>query len=73
LTLLAAVESRRERHLAAARWAARDGRYDDALEELTQAAALRDGPDIRPTRACAFLLAGHFPGALAEYSQLTRS
>src|SRR5262245_10802256 len=73
LTLVAAVEARRDYHLAAARWAIRDGRYDDALEELTKAAGLRDGPDIRQIRACAYLMAGHFAAALAEHAQLTRS
>jgi hypothetical protein len=70
--LLAAVESRREYHLAAARCATRDGRMDDALEDLTKAAGLRDGPDIRQIRACAYLMAGHFAAALAEDAQITQ-
>ena len=73
LTLVAAVEARREYHLAAARCATRDGRYDDALEELTSAAGLRDGPDIRQIRACAYLMAGHFAASLAEHAQIARS
>jgi hypothetical protein len=71
--LLAAVESRRRYHLAAARWATCGGRYDDALEELTKAGGLRDGPDIRQIRACAYLMARHFVAAIAEHAQITPS
>ncbi|HKA06013.1 MAG TPA: hypothetical protein VKD71_02065 [Gemmataceae bacterium] len=71
--MLAAVESRREFHLAVARCATRNGRMDDALEDLTKAAGLRDGPDIRQIRACAYLMASHFAAALAEHAQITRS
>jgi hypothetical protein len=46
---------------------------DDALEDLTKAAGLRDGPDIRQIRACAYLMAGQFAAALAEHAQITRS
>jgi hypothetical protein len=71
--LVAAVEARRDYHLAAARWATCGGRYDDALDDLTKAAGLRDGPDIRQIRACAYLMVGHFAAALAEHAQITRS
>ena len=73
LTLIAAVEARREYHVATARCATRDGRMDDALEDLTKAASLRDSPDIRQIRACAYLMARYFAAALAEHAQITRS
>jgi hypothetical protein len=68
LSLLAAVEDRREAHLARARVALRDGRLDDARKELDRATELRAGPDVRRVRACLFLLAGDFPAALAEHA-----
>jgi hypothetical protein len=68
LSLLAAVEARRDHHLAAARAAIADGRFDDGIEELSRAEELRHGPDIRRLRACALLLAGDFPSALAEHA-----
>ena len=68
LSLLAAVEARRDFHLANARSAAADNRLDDALEELARAEELRGGPDVRQVRACAYLLAGDFPSALAEHA-----
>ncbi|HKB01677.1 MAG TPA: hypothetical protein VKD90_05625 [Gemmataceae bacterium] len=68
LSLLVAVEARRDHHLAAARTALSEGRFDDGIEELVQADELRHGPDIHRLRACAFLLAGDFPCALAEHA-----
>jgi len=68
LSLLAAVEARRDHHLAAARNALADGRFDDALKELARAEELRTGSDVRRVRACAFLLAGDFPSGLAEHA-----
>ena len=65
LSLLIAVEERRTFHLAEAGQATRDGRLDDALESLRQAAALRSGPDIRRFRACLSLLAGDYVASLA--------
>jgi hypothetical protein len=70
--LLAAVEARRDHHLASAKAAVRDRHFEDALEELTKAERLRAGPDTRQVRACACLLAGDFPGALAEHGAATR-
>jgi hypothetical protein len=66
LSLLAAVEARRDHHLAAARAAIHDSRFDDAIEDLARAEELRGGWDVRRLRACAFLLAGDFVSALAE-------
>jgi Flp pilus assembly protein TadD len=68
LSLLAAVEARRDHHLAAARTAVADSRFDDAVEELVRAAELRHGSDIHRLRACAFLLAGDFASARSEYA-----
>jgi hypothetical protein len=68
LSLLVAVEARRDHHLAAARAALVDGRCDHALEELGRADGLRRGADERRARACAFLLAGDFRSALVEYA-----
>jgi hypothetical protein len=69
LSLLAAVEARREHHLAAARTALGDGRYDEALDELGRAEGLRRGTDVRRARACACLSAGDFASALAEHAR----
>jgi hypothetical protein len=66
LSLLAAVEDRRDHHLAAARTAIADGRFDDGIGELARAEELRHGPDVRRLRACAYVLAGDFRSALAE-------
>ena len=68
LSLLAAVEARRDHHLGAAWAALAGGRFDSALDELARAAKLRRGPDVHRVRAFAFLLAGDFPSALAEYA-----
>jgi hypothetical protein len=68
LSLLAAVEARRDGHLARARVALRDGRLADARDELTRAEELRTGPDVRQIRACLFLLSGDFSAALAEHA-----
>ena len=68
LSLLAAVEARRDAHLARARTALRDGRLDEARDELTDAQKLRAGTDVRRLWACVFLLAGDFPAALAEHA-----
>jgi hypothetical protein len=65
---VAAVEERRDAHLAWAQAALRDGRLNDAQKELDRAAELRAGPDVRRVRACLFLLAGDFRAALAEHA-----
>src|SRR3954462_3926374 len=82
LSLLAAVEARREFHFTRARDALRDGQLApsrhqlDRAEELPAAPAqelpgaedLRPGPDPRRVRACLLLLAGDFPAAWAGYA-----
>ena len=55
LTLLIAVEARRESFTSpCAVQAIHAGRFDDALEELTQAEELRAGPDVRGCAACVY-------------------
>lgn len=68
LSLLIDVETCRARHLALAQYALASERFDDALEELTQAEELRVGSDVQRIKACAYLLAGDFSAALREYS-----
>jgi hypothetical protein len=67
LSLLAAVEARRDSHLTRARAAIHDRQFDVALNELADAERLRFGPDIRQLRAVSFLIAGDFSSALAEH------
>ncbi|HEX3151008.1 MAG TPA: hypothetical protein VHR66_23210 [Gemmataceae bacterium] len=68
LSLLIAVEERRDYHVTLAQIAMRDGQFDDALTELTLAEELRTGPDIHRLRACVFLLAGDHESVLAEHA-----
>ncbi len=70
LSLLVAVEARRDFHLSLARVAIRDGQYDTALEELDLGNELRCGTDILPLRAAVSLLAGDYAAALAEHQRL---
>lgn len=63
LALLWAVERQRAAHLCAARTALEQGNFDDALDALDQAAALRASPQLRHWRACVFLLAQDFETA----------
>jgi hypothetical protein len=72
LSLIMAVEARRDHHVATARSAMRDGRFDDALDELSKAEELHSAADIRQMRACVYLLAGDFPAALAEHAAVGR-
>jgi hypothetical protein len=67
LSLLAAVEARRDSHLTRARAAIHDRQFDVALNELADAERLRFGPDVRQLRACTFLFMGDFSSALAEH------
>jgi hypothetical protein len=67
LSLLAAVEARREFPFTRARAALRDGDRDSAATEITRAGALRDGPDLARLRACLFILNRDFGPALATY------
>jgi hypothetical protein len=52
--------------LAAAKAALDQADFDDALDELDQARALRSGADIDRFRACVFLLAEDFETATKE-------
>lgn len=67
LSLLAAVESSREHHLALAQRFASELRTAEALTHLDHAAALRPGDDLRRLRAAVLLLAGRFADALTAY------
>ena len=67
LSLLAAVEARRDFHLARARAALRKGDPDTATAELTRAEALNAGSDTRRLRAIKSLLKGDFATALTEH------
>jgi hypothetical protein len=71
LSLLWALEARRDYYLSTAKTAVAAERFDQALEELTQAEELRTGPDVRRLRACVSLLAGDFDAALSEYFAAT--
>ena len=65
LSLLAAVEARRDFHVNRARTALRNGDLDTSAAELAEAAALRGGPDVRRLQACRFILGGAFASALS--------
>jgi hypothetical protein len=68
LSLLAAVEARRDFHFTRACIALREGRLDAARNDLDRAEELRAGPDVRRVRACLSLLAGDFPAAWAQHA-----
>ena len=72
LSLLMAVEARRDHHVASAKAAMQDGRLDDALEDLSKAEGLHSGVDLGKLRACVYLLAGDYPAALAEHAAASR-
>lgn len=67
LSLLFAVEARREYHLTLARRFAAELRTEEAVTHLARATALRPGPDLNPLRAAVRLLAGRPADALAAY------
>lgn len=66
LTLLVAVEARREYLMGEARYALGEGRCADA--GLDEAAGLRDGQDVAQLRALAALLNGDYAGTLRAIS-----
>jgi hypothetical protein len=68
LSLLAAVEVRRDFHLSQARTAFADGRFDLSENDLARAEELRPGPDIYRLRACLRLLVSDFSAAWVAYS-----
>ena len=71
LSLLVAVEARREFHLSRAQSAIGARQFETARNELTLAEQLRTGPDIHRLRACLFLLSGDFSGAFTEHAAVT--
>jgi hypothetical protein len=68
LSLLAAVEARRDFHFTRAGAALRAGDPAAARADLDRAADLRDGPDLHRLRAWSFLLAGDYFTALTEHA-----
>ena len=68
LSLLAAVEARRDFHLSRARTSIAEQRFDVAQDDLDQAEQLRAGADVHRLRACLHLSAGDFPAAWAVFA-----
>ena len=69
LSLLAALETRRECHVTLAKRFAADGRPAEALRQVDQAARLRPAADVKHLRAALLLLAGDFAAALRAYDE----
>jgi hypothetical protein len=67
LSLLVAVEERREYHLTLARRFAADLNCADALVHVDHASQLRPADDTRQLRAALLLLNGQFDRALQAY------
>jgi len=67
LTLLWAVEERRQDCMNAARTCLRLRQTDGALVQLRQAKELRQGADVEQLEALAHLLDGNFSEALRHY------
>jgi Flp pilus assembly protein TadD len=67
LSLLVAVETRREYHVTLAKRFAADGRPAEALGHVDQAARLRPAADLESLRAAMLLLSGDFAAALRAY------
>ena len=67
LSLLAAVEGRREYYLTLARRYAADLKCDDALAHVDYAGRLRPADDTRQLLAALLLLNGQFDRALRAY------
>ena len=70
--MLWTVEAERADRVARAAAAAREGQFDEAVEELDTAGELRQGADVRRLRACIHLLAGDFESALEGYQTTNR-
>ncbi|HJZ92201.1 MAG TPA: hypothetical protein VKE40_15100 [Gemmataceae bacterium] len=71
LSLLWALEARRECHVAAAKSAVEAGRFEQALDELRETEELRAGPDVERLRACVAVLRGDFDAAVRAYVAAT--
>jgi hypothetical protein len=67
LSLLWALEARRESLVAVAKTAVEAGQFDHALDELVEAEELRAGTEIRRMRACVAVLRGDFESAVRAY------
>ena len=67
LSLLMAVEARRDFHVTSAKRFAADGRAGDALTHVARAEQLRAGEDLRQLRAALVLLHGDYAGAVGVY------
>ncbi len=67
LSLLMAVEARRDFHVVSAKRFAADGRAGEALTHVARAEQLRGGEDLRQLRATLLLLHGDYAGAVAVY------
>lgn len=67
LSLLVALEDRRDYHLTLARRFAADLKCSDALVQVDHAAQLRPGDDTRQLKAALLLLSGQFDRALQQY------
>ena len=67
LSLLQAVEQKREFHLIAAKRFAADAEYSRALAELQLVESLRPDPEVTQLRAAFLLLQGDYAAALSVY------
>jgi hypothetical protein len=67
LSLCFAVEAQREHALAAARYAAASGLWDEAAEHARRARELRRGPDAEQLLAALALGKGRFADAWRHY------
>jgi hypothetical protein len=67
LSLLVALEDRREYHVTLARRFAAEGRFVEATQHVDQATQLRPAADVKQLRAALQLLNGEFTAALAAY------
>lgn len=69
LSLLLAVEDRREYHVTLAKRFAADGRIAEAIRHVDQATRLRPAADVKQLRATLHLLTGEFTAALRAYDE----
>jgi uncharacterized protein YdcH (DUF465 family) len=69
LSLLVALEDRREHHLTLARRFAAEGQCDAAMQHVDQATQLRPAADVKQLRAALLLLKDDFAAALQAYDE----
>jgi len=69
LSLLVALETNRAARIVTAQRYAADGRFTEALREVSTAAGLRPGSDVLELRSALQLLAGDFPAAMVAYDK----